>query len=62
MSSSTTSEPKLRFARKSDAESVCMSCFLTVRADPYTKLEDAEDIHADVCLVREDSVVGYVLL
>lgn len=62
MSSPTTSEPKLKFARKSETESICLSCFLMVRSDRYTALEDAEDIHADVCLVREDSPVRYALL
>ncbi len=39
-----------------------MSCFLTIRTDTYTPLEVAEDIHADVCLVRPNSPVLYALL
>jgi len=53
--------PQLTFARRSENESVCMLCFLTVRADRYIPLEDAEDIHADVCLARPGSAVRYAL-
>lgn len=40
------------FARQSEKESVCQSCLRTVQGDRYLRLEDAEDIHADVCLVK----------
>lgn len=55
-------QPNPRFSRKSETESICMCCFLTVRADRYTTLEDAEDIHREVCLLREGSPVRYMLL
>ncbi len=50
-----------RFTRRSETESICMFCFGTVRTDRYVPLEDVEDIHADVCLVRPDSTWGYTL-
>ena len=50
------------FTRRSEQESVCMFCFLTIRADRYLPLEVAEDIHADVCLSKPNSPVRYVLL
>ena len=52
----------LRFARKSETQSTCMFCFQTVRTDRYVPLEEAEDIHADVCLVKPESSVRYMLL
>ncbi len=54
--------PSPTFTRKSETESICMSCFNTVRADRYAALEEAEDIHADVCLMRASSPVRYALL
>jgi len=39
-----------------------MCCFQTVRADRYTPLEEVENIHADVCLLRPGSAVRYSLL
>lgn len=59
---SPTFDPRPSFSRQSDKESICMFCFLTIRADRYTPLEEAEDIHADVCLVRPDSPLSYALL
>ncbi len=50
------------FTRKSETESTCMFCFQTVRTDRYVPLEEAEDIHADVCLVKPESSVRYMLL
>ena len=41
---------RLAFTRKSETESICTSCFNTVRADRYVPLDEAEDIHSDVCL------------
>jgi hypothetical protein len=58
----TNPGPQTTFTRRSDKESICRFCFLTIQADRYTKLEDAEEIHADVCLVRPDSAVRYALL
>lgn len=51
-----------QFTRKSETESICMSCFTTVRTDKYTPLNVAEDIHADVCLMKPGSPVRYALL
>ena len=47
------------FRRRSENESVCKSCFLTIRADENTALEDVEDIHADVCLMKADSAAPH---
>jgi hypothetical protein len=55
-------DPQLPFTRTSETESLCMSCFLTIRTDRCTPLEVAEDIHADVCLVNPDFAVSYALL
>ena len=62
MDKANTIQPQPRFARRSDAESVCAFCTATIRADQYRPLEEAEDIHADVCLVRPDSSVRYTIL
>ena len=63
MSSPGNPDPQLtKFTRRSETESICVFCFLTVRADRYVPLEEAEDIHADVCLLRPDSPVRYALL
>jgi hypothetical protein len=58
----TNSDPQPTFTRRSEKESVCVFCFLTIRSDDYTTLQDAEEIHADVCLVRPDSAVRYAML
>lgn len=49
------------FTRRSETESTCNSCYVTLRADRYMSIELAEDIHADLCLMRRDSPVEYVL-
>jgi hypothetical protein len=51
-----------RFTRRSDTESICTFCSVSIRVNRYTVLEEAEDIHADVCLVNPDYCVRYVLL
>ena len=53
--SSTPTDPKENFTRKSETESVCTLCCSTVRADRYTSLEMAETIHAEVCLMGDNS-------
>jgi hypothetical protein len=58
----TNPDPQPTFTRRSEKESVCVFCFLTIRSDDYTTLQDAEEIHADVCLVRPDSAVRYAML
>jgi hypothetical protein len=50
------------FTRKSECESICMHCFQMVRTDRWTPLEEAERIHADVCLLRVESAMRYELL
>ncbi|MGC2108384.1 MAG: hypothetical protein WA655_02640 [Candidatus Korobacteraceae bacterium] len=58
----TAADPQpQKFNRRSETESVCKFCFSTVQADRYTPLQEAEDIHADVCLVRPDSAVRYAM-
>jgi hypothetical protein len=41
------------FTRRSDKESVCISCLSVVKADRYQPIEVAEDIHSDLCLARD---------
>lgn len=56
------SDPQnMKFTRRSETESVCNFCFVTLRADRYMPIEVSEEIHADVCLLRLDSPVDYVL-
>jgi hypothetical protein len=54
--------PNKMFSRRSDTESVCTVCFASIRTERATVLEVAENIHADVCLVRPDAFVRYMLL
>jgi hypothetical protein len=61
MSSQESPDTKPQFTRRSEAESICTYCFTTVRTDRYTPLEEAEDIHADVCLQKPNSPLRYVL-
>jgi hypothetical protein len=56
----TDSQP--RFIRRSETESICRLCSGSIKVERHTVLEEAEDIHADVCLVRPASCVRYVLL
>jgi len=37
------------FTRRSKTDSICMLCFLTVRADRHTLLEQAEQNHTAIC-------------
>ena len=60
MSSLRNPDPQ-KFTRRSETESVCMFCFATIRTDRFVPLEEAEDIHADLCLLRPDSAVRYAL-
>lgn len=55
-------DPHPIFNRRSETESICTFCSLTIRADKYVSLRDAEEIHADVCLAKPDSPVRYLLL
>jgi hypothetical protein len=47
------------FTRKSETESICMSCFATVKGDRYAPVEEAENIHSDVCLMKPSSPEPY---
>ncbi len=60
MSGSQNPNPQ-EFTRKSEIESICMFCLSSVRSDRYVPLEEAEDIHADVCPMRQDSTLFYAL-
>jgi len=53
-------QPK-NFTRRSETESICMFCFRTIRADRYLPIEEAEEIHSDVCLVRPESALRYAI-
>ena len=43
------------FTRRSDTESVCTSCSLVLKSDRYQPIEEAEDIHSDLCLAKAPS-------
>ena len=62
MSDTENTNSQSRFTRRSDTESICTFCSVSIKANRYTVLEEAEDIHADVCVVSPDSCVSYVLL
>jgi len=62
MSNQESHQIKPEFARRSETESICMYCLQTIRTDRYAPLEYVEDIHADVCLVRQGSPVRYAIL
>ncbi len=63
MSSPENPDPQpTKFTRRSDEESICVDCMQTVRGDRYLSLEEAEDIHRDLCLQRPDSILRYMLL
>ncbi|HTV65973.1 MAG TPA: hypothetical protein VMD98_10220 [Bryocella sp.] len=53
--SSIPSDRKETFTRKSEKESICTLCYSTVRADRYTTLELAEEIHSEVCPMGDNS-------
>lgn len=62
MSTVGNSDPRpTKFTRRSETESICNSCFVTIRTDRYMSIELAEEIHSDVCLMRPASPVDYVL-
>lgn len=61
MSSQDSSDANPQFTKKSETESICMFCFSTVRGDRYVPVEEAENIHADICLMKPGSPVRYVL-
>jgi hypothetical protein len=60
--SSDQPHAKEEFTRRSETESICTHCFQKVTTDRYTPLEEAESIHADVCLQKVDSALRYALL
>jgi len=45
---------KPEFTRRSDTESICMVCYLTVRVELPDDLEIEERIHASVCSGKPD--------
>jgi hypothetical protein len=49
------------FYQKSQTESICMCCYLTVRADRYVTLDEAQELHSVACLMRLDKPVPYTL-
>ena len=61
MSIRDSSQTQPGFDRRSDMESVCNSCFTTIKADRYMPIEVAEDIHMDLCLLRRDLPVDFLL-
>ncbi len=61
MSSQDSEDQNPQFTRKTETESICRLCFLTVKGDRYASIQEAERIHADVCLMRPGSPVRYVI-
>ncbi len=61
MAETENTNSQTRFIRRSDTESICALCSVSIRTERATVLEVAEDIHADVCLARQDSQLRYVL-
>ena len=59
--STATVPAKDEYTRKSEKESICLSCYASVRADRYTPLEEAEHVHSEVCLMREDHPLPFGL-
>jgi hypothetical protein len=41
--------PGSQFTSRSETDSICMSCYRTVRADRYTSLRQAQREHSAVC-------------
>ncbi len=41
--------PEDQFTRRSEVESICMFCFITVRSITPAHLELAEDVHSQTC-------------
>jgi len=60
--STATVPSKDEYMRKSEKESICLSCYESVRADRYTPLEEAENIHSEVCLMRQDHPLPFGLV
>ena len=49
MSASASLGSKPEFTRRTEADSICMLCYRTVRADRYTSLQQAEREHIALC-------------
>ena len=62
MAETENANSQTRFIRRSDTESICTSCSRSIRTERSSVLEEAEDIHADVCLTRSDSQLRDLLL
>ena len=50
----STPDPDGEFTRRSDTESVCMYCFITVRVNAGESLNLAELLHAMECAFMPD--------
>jgi len=57
--SNTNADPKEHFYRKSETESICMCCYLTIKGDRFIALEQAEELHTIACLMRPVSLVPF---
>ena len=49
------SKPQPEFTRRSETESICMWCFIPVRAQRAEWLAEEEREHAAICLQRPDA-------
>jgi len=49
MSIAVSFGPGREFTSRSETDSICMSCYRTVRADRYTSLKQAQREHSTVC-------------
>jgi len=52
---STPGKFEPEFTRRSETESICMGCFMTVRARRAELLEQEELNHTSACMGRADS-------
>jgi hypothetical protein len=50
------------FIRGSDTESICTACSHSIKTERPADLEEAEEIHADVCLAKPDSHLHDIFL
>ena len=51
--------PGSEVSRRSETDSICMSCFRTVRANRYTSLSQAEEEHSTVCQPLRPSLFDF---
>jgi len=55
--STLASKPQPEFIRRSDTESICMWCFMTLRVKQPEHLKQDELLHASLCIQRPDGPI-----